>query len=163
MNQDQLKHAIRDALAVTDLENADFLHIEKMGDSAFDALRSMLDGDELPDGERAVGVRLLSHLTRQFCFNRKAELLDVVKKLVTDRSRGVRSAAVHVAITSNLIAKGVRNPEKVFGRTLEELRAETLAAAARGVAMGLEEDIDRQARTFLEHGGTMPEAWVDES
>ena len=95
------------------------LAIEKMGNAAFDWILREVRSGSLKPGEVVRGLRLLSRLTRQFCIQRKGELLDLMLGLAAnaDADRAVRSAAAHIAVTNVGIARGLSHPGSAFERS----------------------------------------------
>lgn len=67
-----------------DDEGPDDLSIEKMGSSAFDWLRKELRNSMRTSSQRVRAVLLMARLSRQFCVDRKGDLLDDAIDLITE-------------------------------------------------------------------------------
>jgi hypothetical protein len=126
--------------------------VEKMGDEAFDWLTAYVAQRSNGAAERARGLRLLARLTRQFCFRRKGELLDLALRVAAgDPDTNVRSVATHVALISYGISKGLGDPYEAFGKSVPQIQALLLVAVKAARALGLPPDVDELAARFIEN------------
>ena len=152
-----LREALRLQPAEDDEPENDLV-IEKMGDDAFDWILGELRAGALTPHERIRGLRLLARITRQFCVGRKGELLDFALTLAQSSStdRDVRSAAVHIAIMGARIARGLRDANMAYGRSLQDIYVEVSSAVRQAVEVGLTPEIEAFAKEFLSTSTTAP-------
>jgi hypothetical protein len=129
----------------------DELSVERMGDEGFDWIVREVCGGGLPADEVVRALRLLARLTRQFCVWRKAELLDLAMLLAQSPKAGpeVRSAAAHIAAMGARIASGLRDPQLVYGRRLEEVQAQVAEAVRRALEAGVTPEVEAFIREYL--------------
>jgi hypothetical protein len=145
---------LREALRVQPTEVEEYegdLSVESMGDEGFDWIVRELRGGELSVSETVRGLRLLARLTRQFCAERKGELLDVAMALAqSSRAQPeVRSAAAHIAVMNAQIAKGLRDPQKSYGRASDVVQTQVSQAVRRALEVGLTREVDGFVREYL--------------
>jgi hypothetical protein len=145
---------LREALRVQpseDEEHEGDLSVERMGDEGFDWIVNELRSGELTTSGTVRALRLLARLTRQFCVRRKGELLDLTMSLAQSPTaqREVRSAAAHIAVMNERIASGLGDPERVYGRRLEQVQAQVVEAARRALEFGLTPEVESFIREYL--------------
>jgi hypothetical protein len=145
-----LREALR--LQPSELEEPEGdLAVEKMGDRAFDWILVEVQGGGLTPSEVVRGLRLLARLTRQFCVRRKSELLDLTLGLAQSQTAhlDVRSAATHIASSNALIANGLSEASKAYGRSAQEVQAQVVPAVRRALEIGLTPEVESFAKEFL--------------
>lgn len=145
-----LRQALR-AQPLLDEEAPDDLAIEKMGDAAFDWIAREVRHGSLKPEEAIRGLRLMSRLTRQFCVQRKGELLDLTIGLAVngETDRNVRSAAAQILIVSAQLAKSLADVESAFKRSSAQVEDEVVMSLRRAVELGLTPSTQTLANAFF--------------
>jgi hypothetical protein len=126
--------------------------LERCGDVAFDSIKDALLAGSLSPRERINGLRRLSFLSRQACFERKEEVLALALDALKDSDLAVRSGAANMVIGTTLLLE--RSPHRIKKDSYKpgarpSLREQMQAAVSEAAARGLDPEQTEYAQEFL--------------
>lgn len=101
----------------------------------------------------------MARLTRQFCINRKGDLISLCNELATSVQADieVRSAAAHIAVMNIMVLRGLRHPASALGgRQPEDVIQRVLDAGRAALELGVAPDVDAFFRNVLSAHGKSP-------
>lgn len=138
MNLEQL---IQECLAQPEPSAEALSELERMGDVAFDRLVHLVQSGELSEETAGLALRRLAFMTRQWCYSRKPELLELVLTLIGSASRSLRSVAVHVGVINYYLLDE--------NRKAEPWRTRMRSLVGEALARGLDGSVEPMAKRFL--------------
>lgn len=135
---------------------AEDLAIERMGDPAFDWLRIELRDYARPPSQKIRALQLMARLSRQFCVDRKGDLVDEAVALIKDDASSVelRSAAMRIAIVCVGVAARLRDAARYFsGRDSIEVRRLVTRTVRESRDQIFSDDVAKLVSKFLAQEG----------
>jgi len=146
------RQLVMETLSVANPSPSKLVALERLGDEAFDLIVDVFKRQELRAQKRVNAIRRLGLLTRQQCFDRTEELLQLVLNTTGDSDRSVRAAATSAAILRTSLLeenpRSVRSP-KLNPGTNPALREHINQRVRQALDLGLVQQDAELAKRFL--------------